>query len=220
MRSLAAAEAVPNLVATVSRCSPFSPDQFRRRWGGFSDFISQAMNAGGWPDAALGFYRDDNYWWYNWINQTWTWINVQYWYTFAAVRSHRTYILSTPESMLLAVAAACDRPPGPTSDPGAAAAEAFPVTYVEALNADDPERLGAILRKPPGSPEVVVRLEGFGGRALSQPNIRVIPQLPRIYWLLIEATSGDGQSITWAEVIEWNGTGWDLAPLPVPTPTD
>lgn len=70
--------------------------------GDCTNFVSQAMRAGGWPDASPGFYRDDNYWWYNWINQTWTWINVGYFYTFAAVRSHRTYILSTPESMLLA----------------------------------------------------------------------------------------------------------------------
>jgi hypothetical protein len=82
----------------------YNPDYrtFQDTGGDCTNFISQAMRAGGWPDASPGFYRDDNYWWYNWLNQTWTWINVQYWYTFAAIRSHRTYILSTPESMLIA----------------------------------------------------------------------------------------------------------------------
>lgn len=82
----------------------YNPDYrtFNEHGGDCTNFVSQAMRAGGWPDASPGFYRDDNYWWYNFLNQTWTWINVGYFYTFAAVRSHRTYILSTPESMLLA----------------------------------------------------------------------------------------------------------------------
>lgn len=69
--------------------------------GDCTNFVSQAMRAGGWADVN-GWYRDDNNWWYNFLNQTWTWINVSYWYTFAVVRSHRTYILSQPESMGLA----------------------------------------------------------------------------------------------------------------------
>lgn len=82
----------------------YNPDYrtFNEHGGDCTNFVSQAMRAGGWPDASPGFYRDDNYWWYNFINQTWTWVNVGYFYTFAAVRSHRTYILGTPEQMLLA----------------------------------------------------------------------------------------------------------------------
>ncbi|MER3462064.1 MAG: hypothetical protein C4342_03400, partial [Armatimonadota bacterium] len=74
---------------------------FAERGGDCTNFVSQAMRAGGWTDVT-GFYRDDNDWWYNFLNQTWSWINVDYWYAFAALRSHRTYILSQPESMLLA----------------------------------------------------------------------------------------------------------------------
>jgi hypothetical protein len=67
--------------------------------GDCTNFISQAMKAGGWEELS-GFYRDDNYWWYNFLNQTWTWINVQYWYTFAKVRSGRTTLRSDPYNMV------------------------------------------------------------------------------------------------------------------------
>lgn len=66
--------------------------------GDCTNFVSQALRAGGWQDKT-GWYRDDNNWWYNWMNQTITRINVQYFYTFAAVRSGRTYILGSPSYM-------------------------------------------------------------------------------------------------------------------------
>ena len=72
--------------------------------GDCTNFISQAMRAGGWT-MVYGYYLDDNSWWYNFfplVNQARAWINVQYWYAFAALRSHRTYILARPEDMLLA----------------------------------------------------------------------------------------------------------------------
>lgn len=69
--------------------------------GDCTNFVSQAMRAGGWSDKT-GWWLDDDNWWYNSLNQTRTWINVEYFYTFAAVRSHRTTILSSPWSLLLA----------------------------------------------------------------------------------------------------------------------
>lgn len=66
--------------------------------GDCTNFISQIMRYGGWTDVT-GFYRDDNAWWYNSLNQTWTWVNVGYWYTFAVLRSHRTILLAYPELM-------------------------------------------------------------------------------------------------------------------------
>ncbi len=74
---------------------------FAERGGDCTNFVSQAMRAGGWTDVG-GWYKDDNNWWYNSVNQTTTWINVSYWYAFAALRSHRTYILAQPEQMGLA----------------------------------------------------------------------------------------------------------------------
>lgn len=72
---------------------------FNEVGGDCTNFVSQIMKAGGWADE-YGFYRDDNNWWYNSMNQTWTWINVTYWNAFASIRSHRTRILSGPTSML------------------------------------------------------------------------------------------------------------------------
>ena len=76
---------------------------FNERGGDCTNFISQAMREGGWT-FVNGFYRDDNYWWYQDLccNQTWTWASVQYWYAFAALRSGRTTILAKPEYMGLA----------------------------------------------------------------------------------------------------------------------
>jgi hypothetical protein len=67
--------------------------------GDCTNFISQAMYAGGW-EQVTGWYRDDNNWWYNAVNQTWTWINVQYWYTFAKVRTGRTTLRSNAMNMV------------------------------------------------------------------------------------------------------------------------
>jgi hypothetical protein len=49
------------------------------------------LRAGGWADAP-GFYRDYHYWWYNSLNQTYSWVNVNYWASFA-LSSGRTYNL-------------------------------------------------------------------------------------------------------------------------------
>jgi hypothetical protein len=62
--------------------------------GDCTNFISQALRNGGWPDVT-GFYRNTTAWWYNSLNQTWTWINAQYWWQFAWNRprvDHAAYV--------------------------------------------------------------------------------------------------------------------------------
>lgn len=62
--------------------------------GDCTNFISQALRNGGWTDVP-GWYRSTSAWWYNWLNQTWTWINAQYWWQFAWNRprvDHATYV--------------------------------------------------------------------------------------------------------------------------------
>ena len=49
--------------------------------GDCTNFVSQAMRHGGWSDD-LGWYRSTSNWWYNSSNQTWTWINVGYFFDF------------------------------------------------------------------------------------------------------------------------------------------
>lgn len=63
-----------------------------------TNFISQAMDAGGWTHVS-GFYRDSKYWWYNFLNQTWSWVGVPYWHDFANKHSKRTIILSSPRNL-------------------------------------------------------------------------------------------------------------------------
>ena len=50
--------------------------------GDCTNFVSQALKAGGWEDKS-GWYQNANYWWYSSANQTYSWINVDYLGTFA-----------------------------------------------------------------------------------------------------------------------------------------
>ncbi|MFD9302516.1 amidase domain-containing protein [Streptomyces sp. NPDC060048] len=63
-----------------------------------TNFISQALRAGGWSDEANGPYpsNDQDSWWYNpWDihNQTLTWINAEWFYFYASRWSQRTQLL-------------------------------------------------------------------------------------------------------------------------------
>ncbi|WP_051838142.1 amidase domain-containing protein [Streptomyces sp. NRRL WC-3742] len=60
--------------------------------GDCTNFISQALRAGGWQDKP-GWYRDYHNWWYHSANQTWSWANANHWGSFA-VSSGRTRNLS------------------------------------------------------------------------------------------------------------------------------
>jgi hypothetical protein len=61
--------------------------------GDCTNFASQALRAGGWADD-LGWYRDAANWWYNSSNETWSWINVNSWASFAYTYSRRVTSLS------------------------------------------------------------------------------------------------------------------------------
>lgn len=54
-----------------------------------TNFVSQSVRAGGWTDVS-GFYRDTRYWWYNFFNQTWTWVNAHNWGVFTYNRPRAT----------------------------------------------------------------------------------------------------------------------------------
>ena len=58
---------------------------FNNSGGDCTNFISQALRSGGWTDVP-GWYRSTSAWWYNWLNQTRTWINAHYWWQFARYR--------------------------------------------------------------------------------------------------------------------------------------
>ncbi|WP_330365327.1 amidase domain-containing protein [Shuttleworthella sp. MSX8B] len=47
-----------------------------------TNFVSQALRAGGWKDK-VGWYKNSNYWWYSNFNQSWSWSSVNYWGSFA-----------------------------------------------------------------------------------------------------------------------------------------
>jgi hypothetical protein len=59
------------------------------RGGDCTNFVSQAMKAGGWP-SEQGFYRDATNWWYDfsgiWPGESWTWINADYFFNFISKR--------------------------------------------------------------------------------------------------------------------------------------
>ncbi|MEV8535267.1 amidase domain-containing protein [Streptomyces sp. NPDC051211] len=60
--------------------------------GDCTNFISQSLRAGGWKNDT-GWYKSYKNWWYNSANQTTSWVNVNYWASFA-LYSKRTYNLS------------------------------------------------------------------------------------------------------------------------------
>jgi hypothetical protein len=64
---------------------------FADRGGDCTNFISQALRAGGWA-FINGLYTDYRYWWYNSLNQTRSWINVDMWASFTLYRG-RAYNL-------------------------------------------------------------------------------------------------------------------------------
>ncbi|HBG7262686.1 TPA: amidase domain-containing protein [Clostridioides difficile] len=64
---------------------------FKNKGGDCTNFVSQALRAGGWKDK-LGLYTNANYWWYNSTNQSRSWTAVNYWATFAR-NSKRTTML-------------------------------------------------------------------------------------------------------------------------------
>ncbi|MEV7613367.1 amidase domain-containing protein [Streptomyces sp. NPDC089799] len=60
--------------------------------GDCTNFISQSLRAGGWKNDT-GWYKSYKNWWYNSANQTTSWVNVNYWASFA-LYSKRTHNLS------------------------------------------------------------------------------------------------------------------------------
>ncbi|MFG2295455.1 amidase domain-containing protein [Streptomyces sp. NPDC048603] len=60
--------------------------------GDCTNFISQSLRAGGWKNDT-GWYKSYKNWWYNSANQTTSWVNVNYWASFA-LYSKRTYNLT------------------------------------------------------------------------------------------------------------------------------
>ncbi|MFJ8848450.1 amidase domain-containing protein [Streptomyces cyaneofuscatus] len=65
--------------------------------GDCTNFISQALRAGGWKNDT-GFYKSYKNWWYNSANQTTSWINVNYWASFS-LHSGRAYNLNNVYKM-------------------------------------------------------------------------------------------------------------------------
>lgn len=65
---------------------------FKGNGGDCTNFVSQALRAGGWKDKP-GWFRNANYWWYSRFNQSRSWTSVEYWATFAR-SSGRTSMLS------------------------------------------------------------------------------------------------------------------------------
>ncbi|GLY04083.1 MULTISPECIES: amidase domain-containing protein [Actinoplanes] len=59
---------------------------FTKKGGDCTNFVSQALRAGGWKNDT-GWYRSDKNWWYNWANQTYTWTSAERWSRFAPRRT-------------------------------------------------------------------------------------------------------------------------------------
>jgi hypothetical protein len=113
---------------------------------------------------------------------------------------------------------ACGGPPAQRGDPGKAAAERHMHSYVEALNANDPQRLADLLGARADSPEVRERLSRFGGRGLTDVQIEVYSEFTNHYLAFVRASSEQGGPVELYEVLAWANGRWDFAPLLTPTP--
>lgn len=70
------------MVAYAQRYALQYNGAYRRMGNDCTNFVSQAMRAGGWSMVS-GWYRSSGVWWYNFLNQSWTWGGAQNWYWFA-----------------------------------------------------------------------------------------------------------------------------------------
>jgi hypothetical protein len=114
---------------------------------------------------------------------------------------------------------ACEGPPVERGDPGGAAAERHVRSYVEALNANDPQRLGDLLGTPPDSPEVRERLAHYGGRGLTDVQVDVSSEFANHYQVWVTARSGQGRQVDIYEVLAWEDGRWGFAPFVTPAPS-
>lgn len=110
-----------------------------------------------------------------------------------------------------------DSPPGPGPDPGRTSVTAFAQEYLKALNENDQSRLGAILGRAESSIEVQGRLSTYGGRGLRDPDFTVENEFPRVYQITIKAHTAAGIPSRIYEVVEWDGTRWNIAPFVSPS---
>ncbi|MDQ3817164.1 MAG: amidase domain-containing protein [Acidobacteriota bacterium] len=57
--------------------------------GDCTNFVSQALRAGGWTNVP-GWYQYNFVWWYDWLNQSYTWTSANYWFQFTNSRPRGT----------------------------------------------------------------------------------------------------------------------------------
>lgn len=62
--------------------------------GDCTNFVSQAMRAGGWTFTNGLDWRSTREWWYNAVTQTYTWVNVDYFYTFLRYANRGNTVLT------------------------------------------------------------------------------------------------------------------------------
>lgn len=62
--------------------------------GDCTNFVSQAMRAGGWSFTYGPDWRSTREWWYNFVTQTWTWVNVNNFYSFMTYANRGSTVLS------------------------------------------------------------------------------------------------------------------------------
>ncbi|MGW1881175.1 amidase domain-containing protein [Streptomyces sp. NPDC001970] len=97
MQAKAAARASYNYSAMAKYAEKYwknynsSYRKFNDVGGDCTNFISQSLRAGGWKNDT-GWYKSYKNWWYNSSNQTTSWVNVNYWASFA-LYSDRAYNL-------------------------------------------------------------------------------------------------------------------------------
>lgn len=114
---------------------------------------------------------------------------------------------------------ACDGPPVERGNPGHAAAEQHLRSYVDALNADDPQRLGEFLGEPADSRDVRDRLTQWGGKDLTDVQVTVSSEFANHYRAWVKARSGGGDQVSFYEVLAWEDGRWGFAPFVTPAPT-
>ena len=82
------------VAAAYARQYAYNYNPAYRSWGSdCTNFASQAVKAGGWV-YDYGYYLDAHNWWYNFFNQTRSWVNAHYFWWFNEY-SNRSYLVNS-----------------------------------------------------------------------------------------------------------------------------
>jgi hypothetical protein len=105
---------------------------------------------------------------------------------------------------------------GQDEKPDTGKLDRFLLSYIDALNNRDAQRLSQLLGNHTAQ-DIASRLKRFGGRALRDVRITHQREAPDMYVVFLSARAGaSGQPFETREIASWRRKRWLLTPWPAP----